>query len=72
MKTYISKSNNKALKQKQDNKQIDKIIQVNKQFSLFLTDLQKNYELTEIETTNLENMQKHYNNLNSLFNKFKK
>lgn len=72
MKTYIGKSNNKVLKQKQDNSQIDKIIKVNKQFSLFLTDLQKHHDLTAIEITNLENMQSHYENLNTLFKKFKK
>ena len=60
------------LKNKQNNNEIDKIIKVNNSFNMQLDDILKKYDLTTLETTNLENLKLHLKNLNKLFNNFKK
>lgn len=66
------KGNNKFLKCKENNQEIEKIIKVNNNFNLQLKDFMKKYELTDIEKTNLTNLTLHLNNLNKLFTNFKK
>ena len=60
------------LKTKGKNNEVDKIIKVNNSFNMQLDDIIKKYDLTTLETTNLENLKLHLNNLNKLFNNFKK
>lgn len=60
------------LKTKEKNNEVDKIIKVNNSFNMQLDDIIKKYDLTTLETTNLENLKLHLNNLNKLFNNFKK
>ena len=60
------------LKTKEKNNEVDKIIKVNNSFSMQLEDILKKYDLTTLEQTNLENLKLHLNNLNKLFNNFKK
>ena len=60
------------LKTKEKNNEVDKIIKVNNSFNMQLDDILKKYDLTTLETTNLENLKLHLNNLNKLFNNFKK
>lgn len=68
----MSKKKVNFLKTKEKNNEVDKIIKVNNSFNMQLDDIIKKYDLTTLEQTNLENLKLHLNNLNKLFNNFKK
>lgn len=58
---------NKALKREDNKHTLNKIIKTNDLFTLQIEDIQKKYELTKLERSNLNQMILHYKNLNKLF-----